>query len=140
VPDRAGPDLDSAEADSPVFAAVASPARRQLLGLLLEQGPLPVQDLAAHFAMRRPSVSEHLRVLKDAGLVSERKAGRQRYYHLEPRPLRDLSLWLSPYERFWREKLSGLRDLLDSGGDLDSGDLESGGLKSGGDLEGSPDD
>jgi len=108
-------------ADSPVFAAVASPARRQLLGLLLEQGPLPVQDLAAHFAMRRPSVSEHLRVLKDAGLVSERKAGRQRYYHLEPQPLRDLSRWLSPYERFWREKLSGLRDLLDSGGDLGSG-------------------
>jgi DNA-binding transcriptional ArsR family regulator len=127
------------EADSPVFAAVASPARRQLLGLLLEQGPLPVQDLAAHFAMRRPSVSEHLRVLKDAGLVSERKAGRQRYYHLEPQPLRDLSRWLSPYERFWREKLSGLRDLLDSGGDLDSGGLDSGDLDSGG-LEGSPGD
>jgi DNA-binding transcriptional ArsR family regulator len=96
---------------------VASPARRQLLGLLLEHGPLSVQDLAAHFAMRRPSVSEHLRVLKDAGLVTERKAGRQRYYHLEPQPLRELSRWLSPYERFWREKLSGLRDLLDSGGD-----------------------
>jgi len=104
-------------ADSPVFAAVASPARRQLLGLLLEHGPLPVQDLAAHFAMRRPSVSEHLRVLKDAGLVSERRAGRQRYYHLEPHPLQELSQWLSPYERFWRHKLSGLRDLLDSGGD-----------------------
>jgi DNA-binding transcriptional ArsR family regulator len=104
-------------ADSPVFAAVASPARRQLLGLLLEHGPLPVQDLAAHFAMRRPSVSEHLRVLKDAGLVSERRAGRQRYYHLEPHPLQELSQWLSPYERFWRHRLSGLRDLLDSGGD-----------------------
>jgi DNA-binding transcriptional ArsR family regulator len=71
--------------------------------------------------MRRPSVSEHLRVLKDAGLVSERKAGRQRCYHLEPQPLRELSRWLSPYERFWRARLSGLRDLLDSGGDLDAG-------------------
>jgi DNA-binding transcriptional ArsR family regulator len=108
--------------DSPVFAAVASPARRQLLGLLLEHGPLPVQDLAAHFAMRRPSVSEHLRVLKDAGLVSERRTGRQRYYHLEAAPLQDLSQWLSPYERFWRHKLSGLRDLLDSDGDADRAD------------------
>ena len=70
-----------------------------------------MQDLAAHFAMRRPSVSEHLRVLKDAGLVSERRAGRQRYYHLEPQPLQELSQWLSPYERFWRHKLSALRDL-----------------------------
>jgi DNA-binding transcriptional ArsR family regulator len=108
-----------AAVDSAVFAAVASPARRQLLGLLLEHGPLPVQDLAAQFAMRRPSVSEHLRVLKDAGLVSERRAGRQRYYHLEPEPLQDLSQWLSPYERFWRHKLSGLRELLDSDGDAD---------------------
>jgi DNA-binding transcriptional ArsR family regulator len=118
-PEPDGPGADASGADRPVFAAVASPARRQLLGLLLEHGPLPVQDLAAHFAMRRPSVSEHLRVLKDAGLVSERKAGRQRYYHLEPQPLRELSRWLSPYERFWREKLSGLRDLLDAG--LDAG-------------------
>ena len=92
------PDPDRGGADSPVFAALASPARRRLLGLLLEHGPLPVQDLAAHFAMRRPSVSEHLRVLKDAGLVSERRAGRHRYYHLEPQPLQQLSQWLSPYE------------------------------------------
>ena len=108
-------------AGSPVFAAVASPARRQLLGLLLEHGPLPVQDLAAHFAMRRPSVSEHLRVLKDAGLVTEHRSGRQRYYRLEPRPLQELSQWLSPYERFWRHKLSGLRDLLDTDADADAG-------------------
>jgi DNA-binding transcriptional ArsR family regulator len=113
-----GPDPDPGGADSPVFAAVASPARRRLLGLLLEHGPLPVQDLAAHFAMRRPSVSEHLRVLKDAGLVRERRAGRQRYYHLEPQSLQELSRWLSPYERFWRQKLTGLRDLLDSDGDV----------------------
>lgn len=108
--------------DSPVFGAVASPARRQLLGLLLEHGPLPVQDLAAHFAMRRPSVSEHLRVLKDAGLVSEHRAGRQRYYHLEAQPLQELSQWLSPYERFWRHKLSALRDLLDADADADAPD------------------
>ncbi|GIH19745.1 ArsR/SmtB family transcription factor [Rugosimonospora africana] len=109
------PDID-------VFAALANPARRQLLGLLLDSGPLPVQQLAAQFAMSRPSVSEHLKVLKDAGLVGERKAGRQRYYELRPEPLRDLTRWLTPYERFWREKLGNLRTLLDEEGDPASHD------------------
>lgn len=97
-----------------VFAAVANPTRRQLLGLLLDRGPQPVQELAGHFDMRRPSLSEHLKVLKDAGLVVERKAGRQRLYSLRPQPLREVADWLTPYERFWREKLSNLRDLLDA--------------------------
>ncbi len=105
--------------DADVFAALANPARRQLLGLLRDRGPLPVQELASHFAMRRPSVSEHLRVLKDAGLVREHKSGRQNYYHLEAEPLREISRWLSPYERFWREKLTDLRALLDEEGDED---------------------
>jgi DNA-binding transcriptional ArsR family regulator len=134
--DPAGSGRD--DAAGPVFAAVASPARRQLLGLLREHGPLPVQDLAAHFAMRRPSVSEHLRVLKDAGLVSEHKAGRQRYYRLEPRPLREVSRWLSPYEQFWRDKLSGLRELL--GTEPEDGGLDDGGQDDGGPDAGAGDD
>jgi DNA-binding transcriptional ArsR family regulator len=97
-----------------VFAAVGNPTRRRLLGLLLDHGPRPVQELAGHFDMRRPSLSEHLRVLKDAGLVTERRAGRQRLYALRPEPLRELAEWLTPYERFWREKLTNLRDLLDA--------------------------
>jgi DNA-binding transcriptional ArsR family regulator len=101
----------TAAADN-VFAALASPARRELLNLLLG-GPSTVNQLAAHFDMRRPSVSEHLKVLKDAGLVSERKAGRQRHYQLEPRPLMDLSEWLHPYERFWRDRMKALRQVLD---------------------------
>ncbi len=96
-----------------VFAALASPIRRELLRLLLDQGPQPVAHLAANFDMRRPSVSEHLKVLREAGLISERRSGRQRIYRLEPRPLREVRDWLHPYERFWREKLTNLRDLLD---------------------------
>jgi DNA-binding transcriptional ArsR family regulator len=95
-----------------VFTALASPVRRELTALLLD-GPRPVGDLAAHFTMSRPSVSEHLKVLRDAGLVTEQRDGRRRIYRLEPGPLRELSEWLSPYERFWREKLSNLRELLD---------------------------
>lgn len=96
-----------------VFAALSNPTRRELLGLLLSGGPQPMQQLAAHFAMRRPSVSEHLKVLRDAGLVSERKSGRQRYYQLEAAPLIQAQEWLHPYERFWRDRMSALRDVLD---------------------------
>jgi DNA-binding transcriptional ArsR family regulator len=97
-----------------VFAALASPVRREVLRLLRERGPQPVAELAAHFAMARPSVSEHLKVLRDAGLASENKVGRQRLYQLEPVPLREVQEWLGPFERFWRAKLADLGALLDS--------------------------
>lgn len=96
-----------------VFAAVASPVRREVLRLLRDEGPQPVQSLADHFDMRRPSFSEHLKVLRDAGLVDERRDGRQRLYSLRAEPLRELSAWLTPYEQFWRTKLTSLRELLD---------------------------
>ncbi|MER7891245.1 metalloregulator ArsR/SmtB family transcription factor [Micromonospora sp. NPDC094482] len=95
-----------------IFAALANPTRRELLRLLLDQGEQPVQRLADHFAMRRPSLSEHLRVLKDAGLVVEHPVGRQRLYSLRPEPLREVAEWLGPYERFWRGRLAELRDVL----------------------------
>ena len=96
-----------------VFAALSSPVRREVLRLLRDDGPQPVQQLADHFAMARPSFSEQLRVLRDAGLVSERKEGRQRIYRLEPVPLAEVQDWLSPYERFWRERMSELGKVLD---------------------------
>lgn len=95
-----------------VFAALASPARREVLRLLLD-GPRTVNDLASNFDMRRPSVSEHLRVLREAGLVSERRAGRERRYQLDPRPLMEVRDWLDPYERFWKDRLKTLRDVLE---------------------------
>ncbi|MFC4144684.1 ArsR/SmtB family transcription factor [Micromonospora mangrovi] len=98
---------------SDVFAALASPTRRELLRLLRERGGQPVAQLAAHFDMRRPSLSEHLKVLKDAGLVTEEPIGRQRLYSLRPEPLREVADWLGPYERFWRARLADLRDVLD---------------------------
>jgi DNA-binding transcriptional ArsR family regulator len=95
-----------------VFTALASPVRREILSLLLA-GPQPVNGLAEHFEMARPSVSEHLRVLLDAGLVDQTRSGRQRLYELRPEPLAQLRDWLHPYERFWRSKLRTLHELLD---------------------------
>ncbi|MFI7642052.1 ArsR/SmtB family transcription factor [Nonomuraea sp. NPDC049400] len=96
-----------------VFTALASPARRELLRLLLDEGAQPAGRLAERFDMSRPSVSEHLKVLRDAGLVAETRKGRERHYRLEAAPLMEIRDWLSPYERFWREKLADLTTLLD---------------------------
>jgi DNA-binding transcriptional ArsR family regulator len=97
-----------------VFAAIANPVRREVLRILRDGGPRPVTQLAEHFDMRRPSLSEHLRLLKDTGLVVEHRSGRQRLYALHAEPLQELADWLRPYERFWREHLTGLADLLDA--------------------------
>ncbi|WP_407287439.1 ArsR/SmtB family transcription factor [Streptomyces sp. BP-8] len=108
----AGPTVTGSDPDR-VFAALANGTRREVLRLLREGGPQPVQVLAEHFAMRRPSLSEHLKVLREAGLVSEERVGRQRIYRLEAVPLSEVQEWLGPYERFWRAKLAGLGELLD---------------------------
>ncbi|GAA2652711.1 ArsR/SmtB family transcription factor [Paractinoplanes durhamensis] len=100
-----------------VFTAIANPARREVLRLLRDGGPHPVAQLAERFDMSRPSLSEHLRLLKDAGLVTERRAGRQRLYSLEAGPLHELAGWLAPYEQFWREKMSDLATFLDADDD-----------------------
>lgn len=113
VPVDASAGTPAGAREDQIFAALANATRREVLRLLRERGPQPVQALADHFAMRRPSLSEHLKVLREAGLVSEERAGRQRIYRLEAAPLADVQDWLHPYERFWRDRLKGLGDLLD---------------------------
>lgn len=103
---------------SDVFHALANPTRRALLDLL-RTSPRPVNELADEFAMRRPSVSEHLRVLRDAGLVADERRGRQRVYRVDPGPLREVAEWLHPYEEFWRDRLGELRRVLDEQEDAD---------------------
>ncbi len=100
------------DAIDPVFAALANPTRRELLRLLRDEGERPVQYLADHFAMQRPTISEHLKVLREVGLVSEQKQGRQRYYRLQGAPLQAIHDWLAPYERFWRDRLTKLETVL----------------------------
>jgi len=105
------------EALDAVLAALAHPVRRRLLDLLVE-GERPVNALAAPFAsapfaMSRPAVSQHLRMLLEVGLVVEHRAGRERRYRLQPERLRTVREWLRIYEHFWRERLAALGDYLD---------------------------
>ncbi|RDI44742.1 ArsR/SmtB family transcription factor [Nocardia mexicana] len=106
------PRLESTRTDQ-VFAALANPTRREILDLLLA-GERTVQALAERFDMARPSVSEHLKVLRDCGLVSEDKRGRYRYYRVEPEPLHELQSWLGPFERYWRARMRDLGEVLDA--------------------------
>lgn len=93
---------------SDVFHAISDVTRRRLLELLAE-GEQPVQELAAEFDMTFAAVSQHLQILRAAGLVSRRPAGRQRLYALEAEPLGEVQDWVAQYERFWRSRLTNLR-------------------------------
>ncbi|RKE12391.1 ArsR family transcriptional regulator [Catellatospora citrea] len=105
-------DVSSPTVITDVFSALANPVRRQLLDSLRE-GPRAAGELAGQFSLSRPAVSEHLSVLRGAGLVREEPRGRHRYYHLQAQPLAEVGQWLHPYEHFWRERLRSLRDVLD---------------------------
>ncbi len=95
-----------------VFLALSNPVRRRLLELLAG-GPRTAGDLAAQFALSRPAVAEHLQVLRRAALVRDEPAGRQRHYHLTPEPLAVVGDWLHPFERFSRDRLRTLADILE---------------------------
>jgi len=94
-----------------VFRAVADPTRRAMLDIL-RASEQPVLALAVDFDMTLPAISQHLKVLRQAGLVSERREGRQRLYSLQPEPLRTVFDWLSHYEEFWNSRMKRLGNHL----------------------------
>src|SRR3979490_1239230 len=87
---------------SDVFNAIAEPQRREIL-VLLRAGERPVTELAQELRMTQPGASKHLRVLREVGLVRDRKAGKQRLYGLDARELRPVHEWTAGVERVWDE-------------------------------------
>jgi DNA-binding transcriptional ArsR family regulator len=85
--------------------AIAEPRRRRIL-TLVRDGELSAGEIAAHFDVTRPAVSQHLNVLKEAGLVSERRNGTRRLYRARPEGLAELKAFL---EEFWDERLETLK-------------------------------
>jgi DNA-binding transcriptional ArsR family regulator len=94
------------------FDTLADPSRRRILELLLE-GERPVNDLVEALGMRQPTVSKHLRVLREAGLVEARAAAQKRLYRVRPEPLRELDAWLEPYRLLWSGRLDALERHLE---------------------------
>jgi DNA-binding transcriptional ArsR family regulator len=93
--------------DVPAFEVIAEPNRRRILDLLRER-ERPVGDLVAALAVSQPTVSKHLRVLRDAGLVDVRVDAQRRVYRVRPGPLQAIDAWLAPYRQMWAERLDDL--------------------------------
>ena len=97
---------------SDVFNAIAEQQRREILVRLLRTGEEPVTELARELGMTQPRASKHLRVLREVGLVRDRRAGKQRLYGLDPRGLRPVHEWTGGFERFWNESFDRLDEYV----------------------------
>lgn len=95
-----------------VFDAIANPARRVILAEL-SQGSRTAGQLTGLLELSRSAASEHLAVLRDAGLVREERRGRNRLYHLQPEGLAEVGGWVKHLEDYWNRRLDALEELLD---------------------------
>jgi len=98
-----------AAASSDVFNAVAEPPRRAILKFLAAH-ERPVGDIVDALELAQPSVSKHLRVLREAGLVRARRDGRQILYRMDARAIRPLHEWAGTFERYWRNQLTHIKE------------------------------
>ena len=94
------------------FIVVAEPNRRAILGLLVS-AERSVREIERELRLSQPSVSKHLRVLRDAGFVESRIEAQRRLYRLRPEPLMELDAWLAPFRRFWSKHVDALEQHLD---------------------------
>ena len=95
-----------------IYAALAEPNRRAILDLLLDEEQ-PVGAIADALDIGQPTVSKHLKVLREVGLVTMRVDANRRIYHLRPQPLEEVDEWLLPYRRRWAGHLDALERFLD---------------------------
>ena len=103
-----------------ILSALAEPHRREILELL-RQRERPVGELVDALTLSQPAVSKHLRVLREAGLVSVRGEAQRRLYRLRPEPLRAVDEWLAPYRAMWAASLDDLERHLDTMSDVEGG-------------------
>jgi DNA-binding transcriptional ArsR family regulator len=94
------------------FAIIAEPNRRAILSLLASS-ERSVGDIEAQLSLPQPSVSKHLRVLRDAGLVESRVEAQRRVYRIKPEPLMEIDAWLASFRRFWSVHVDALERHLD---------------------------
>ena len=92
---------------SDAFNAIAEPQRREIL-VLVRGGERPVTELARDLGMSQPQASKHLRVLREVGLVRDRKSGKQRLYGLDASGLRPVHEWTGGFEQYWNESFDRL--------------------------------
>src|SRR5262245_39531546 len=101
--------MPRAATTSDVFNAIAEPRRRRIIELLASRGALSVGALVVAVGLPQPAGSKHLGVLREVGLVSVAKNGRQRVYQLDPRELKSVYDWAKAFEQFWSHQLDRIK-------------------------------
>jgi DNA-binding transcriptional ArsR family regulator len=94
------------------FAIIAEPSRRAILSIL-SSSECSVGELMDQLGLPQPSVSKHLKILREGGFVESRVEAQRRVYRLNPRPLQEVEAWLAPFRRFWSEHVDALERHLD---------------------------
>ncbi len=95
-----------------IFNALADSSRRKILTMLIDK-EMRVNEIAGHFKFSRPAVSKHLRILQESKLVIPRREGRERFYRVNPKPLKEVNKWLEYFEKFWDDKLTSLKNFIE---------------------------
>jgi DNA-binding transcriptional ArsR family regulator len=95
-----------------VFQAIADPTRREIIHLLAKQS-LNLNGIADYFHSSRPTISQHIKILTECGLISIQQQGRERFCQVKWKPLNEVSVWVSQYRQHWEKKLDNLDSYLD---------------------------
>jgi DNA-binding transcriptional ArsR family regulator len=109
---------------SDAFNAVAEPRRREILNFLAQR-ERPVGDIVATLGLEQPSVSKHLRVLRNVGLVHARRNGRQKLYRTNAEAIRPLHEWSGTFERYWRHQLNRIKERAEAKANKRPADFDS---------------
>jgi DNA-binding transcriptional ArsR family regulator len=94
-----------------VFQAIADPTRRSIIRLIVKK-PMTPNALAAQFDSSRQAVSKHLRVLQECGLLTTKVVGRERFYQVHPRKLKEVADWIEPFKEMWESRFNKLDQVL----------------------------
>ena len=94
-----------------IFQAIADPTRREIINLIVLQAMTP-NALAEQFDTSRQAVSKHIRILNECGLVTTKQLGRERYYQIQPKKLKEVADWVEPFKQMWENRFDRLDTVL----------------------------
>jgi DNA-binding transcriptional ArsR family regulator len=88
-----------------VFQAIADPTRREIITLIANRQPLTLNAIAEHFAITRPAVSNHIKILNECGIISIEQIGRERHCKIQPDNLKKVSDWIGQFNELWEQRI-----------------------------------
>ncbi len=93
------------EARRDVFQAIVDPTRREIIALIADRQPLTLNQIAEHFDITRPAISNHIKILNECGIISIEQVGRERHCKIQPGNLKEVSDWIGQFNRLWEQRI-----------------------------------